>query len=183
MTESTPTPEPNQEFILIAHVLKPYGLLGEIKVRPESFDLDRHQKLSTVWFKRGHEKDYTPLKISASRGDDNFWYFKFQNVKTPEAAAEYSGGMLFIPESERLELPEGMVYFSDVVGLIAYDENGATLGPVVEIQENSGQDLLVIQTPRKEIHIPWNDHFVTAIQVAEKKVIVDISQLREILDL
>ncbi len=181
MTEIT---TPNiDDLILIGQTLKPYGLLGEMKVRPETFDIERHEKLKTVLFKRAHETEFLTLKIIASRHDDNFWFLKFENLKTPEAAAEYSGGMLFIPASERLELPEDMVYISDLIGLMAIDELGKELGPIKEIHENGAQDLIVIQTPRKEIVIPWLEPFVTSINLPEKKVMVDISLLREILEL
>ena len=80
-----------------------------------------------------------------------------------------------------LELPEGMVYVSDVPGMRVIDEKGEEIGKVVEVLEQGPNDLLVVETPGKEILIPWNDHFVTLIDKDKGKVLVDLSALRDIL--
>ena len=170
-----------ENLVLVGYTQKPYGLLGELKVRPASFDFDRHASLAKVYFRKREGSAISDLEVRASRADGEFWYLKFVGLKTPEAIAHLSGGQLLIPASERLELPDDMVYLSDVPDMEVFDETGARVGQVVEVLEQGAGEILVVGTGKKEILIPWNDHFVTAIDKAGRKVTVDLSALRDLL--
>jgi 16S rRNA processing protein RimM len=172
---------PNDSLILIGYTQKPYGLFGEVKVQPTSFDFARHATLSTVYFRKRVTDAAMLLEIRSSRADADHWYFKFKDLKTPEAVAHLSGGQLLIPESDKLPLPEDMVYLSDMPGMQVIDINGESIGSVVEVLEQGAQELLVVATPKKEIHIPWNDHFVKKVDKVVRIVEVDLSMLRNIL--
>ncbi len=177
-----PTPDNTPEnFVLIGYTLKPYGLVGELKVRPASFDFDRHADLSRIFFRKREGAEVAELEVRDSRADGEFWYFKFKDMRTPEAIAHLSGGQLLIPAEERLELPDDMVYVSDVPGMDVIDETGAAVGPVIEVLDQGAGEILVVGTGRKSIHIPWNDHFVKGIDKAGRKVTVDLSALRGLL--
>ena len=172
---------PPDNLILIGYTQKPYGLLGELKVSPASFDFDRHASLTTVYFRKRDSDVPEALEVRATRADAENWYLKFKDMRTPEAVARLSGGQLLIPAEERLELPEDMVYISDVPGMIVIDEEGKTIGKVVEVLEQGAQEMLVVGTGRQDLLIPWNDHFVKKIDKAARQVFVDISTLRSIL--
>jgi 16S rRNA processing protein RimM len=168
-------------FILIGYTQKPFGLLGEMKVRPATFDFDRHATLSKVYFRKKIGDEPELLEVRATRADADSWYLKFKDMKTPETVARLSGGQLLIPAEERLELPEDMVYLSDVPGMAVIDEEGKNIGKVVEVLEQGPQEYLVVAMGKKDILIPWTDHFVIRIDKAAKQVLVDISTLRGIL--
>lgn len=172
---------PSDNLILIGYTLKPYGLLGELKVRPATFDFDRHTGLARVYFRKRDNGAAEALEVKSTRADGEFWYLKFKDLRTPEAIAHLSGGQLLIPEEERLELPEDMVYVSDVPGMAVIDEEGKTIGKVVEVLEQGANDMLVVGTGRQDLLIPWNDNFVRKIDKAARTVLVDISTLRGIL--
>ncbi len=173
------------DYTLVGVFLKPYGLLGEIKVRPETFDFERYKSLKKV-FARGRTGEILELEIRAARGDDKSWYLKFEGMRTPEAVAELSGRELLIDSAERLELPEGMVYFSDIPGMKAVDERGEPAGELVEVREAGPTEYLVLRVaddsnpdkPWKEVLVPWNDHFVRKIDKAARTVHFDLSALR-----
>jgi 16S rRNA processing protein RimM len=171
------------DFTLVGMLVKPYGLLGEIKVRPETFDFDRYKSLTRVFARsrsEGHSGEIIDLTIRAARADGHFWYFKFDDRRTPEAVAELSGRELLIDSAERLELPEGMVYFSDIPGMQAVDERGEPAGELVEVREAGPIEYLVLRaaSTSKEVLVPWNDHFVKKIDKAARVAHLDLSALR-----
>lgn len=174
-------PAAPENLVLIGYTQKPYGLVGEMKVRPASFDFERHASLDKVFFRKREGADITELEVRASRADAEFWYLKFKGMRTPEAIAPFSGGQLLIPDSERLALPADMVYLSDVPGMEVIDETGAPVGPVIEVLEQGAGEMLVVGTGKKDILIPWNDHFVKGIDKEGRKVRVDLSALRGLL--
>jgi 16S rRNA processing protein RimM len=172
---------PPDNLVLIGYTQKPYGLLGELKVTPATFDYDRHAQLSKVYFRKREGAPVEALEIRATRADGEFWFLKFKDLRTPESIAHLSGGQLLIPSEERLELPEDMVYVSDVPGMIVIDEEGKKVGKVAEVLEQGASEILVVATGKKDLLIPWNDHFVKRIDKAERQVLVDISTLRSLL--
>ncbi len=165
-------------FVLIGNTLKPYGLLGEVKIRPATFDFDRHANLSKVYFRKRVGQEAEALEVRATRADSEYWYLKFKGMLTPESVAHLSGGQLLIPAEERLELPADMVYLSDVPGMAVIDEEGVTIGSVVEVLEQGASEMLVVGTGKKDLLIPWNDHFVKSIDIQTRQVRVDVSALR-----
>jgi 16S rRNA processing protein RimM len=169
-----------KDLILIGYTMKPYGLVGELKVRPATFDFDRHSDLSTVYFRKRDSDEPEALEVRATRSDAENWYLKFKDMRTPEAVARLSGGQLLIPAEERLELPDDMVYVSDVPGMMVIDEEGKTLGKVIEVVEGA-QEILVVGTGKQDLLIPWVDHFVKRIDKQARTVLVDISELKGIL--
>jgi 16S rRNA processing protein RimM len=171
---------PAENLVLVGYLQKPYGLLGEVKVRPASFDLDRHADLSTVFFKKREGEAAEELEVRGSRLDGDWWYLKFKGMRTPEDAARLSGGLLFIAAEDRLELPDDMVYVSDLPGMQVVDEQGRPVGTVTDVREGA-QDLIAVRTPKKEILIPWIDHFVRKVDKHARIVHVDLSALRDML--
>jgi len=165
------------DFTLIGILLKPHGLLGEMKVRPETFDFDRHETLERV-FARGRTGEVTELKVRATRADAQNWFLKFDGYRTPESLIPLCGQELLIDSADRLELPEGMVYFSDLPGMIVHDETGALAGSIIEVRETGATEYLAVQTPKGEILVPWTDHFVIRIDKAARIVHMDLSGLR-----
>jgi 16S rRNA processing protein RimM len=169
-----------QDYILVGMIQKPYGLLGEVKIKPETFDFNRHETLKTV-YARNREGEVTPLQVRANRADNLWWYLKFDDHRTPEAVAFLSGRELLIDAAEKLELPEGMVFFSEVPGMAVMDELGNTVGEILEIRETGSTEYLIVKTAAAEVPVPWNDHFVTKIDKAARVIHMDLSQLRGIL--
>ncbi len=172
------------DFTLVGFLVKPYGLLGEVKVRPETFDFDRYKSLKRV-FARSRTGEVLDLTVRAARADEAFWYLKFEGLRTPEAVADLTGRELLIDSSERLELPEGMVYFSDIPGMKAVDEKGEPVGELVEVREAGPTEYLLLRMPDaahegrfKEVLVPWNDHFVRKIDAAARIAHLDLSALR-----
>jgi 16S rRNA processing protein RimM len=168
------------DYILVGMIQKPYGLLGEVKIKPETFDFNRHESLKTV-FARNREGEVTRLTVRANRADNLFWYLKFDDHRTPEAVAFLSGRELLIDAAEKLELPEGMVFFSEVPGMKVQDELGETVGEILEIRETGSTEYLIVKTATAEIPVPWTDHFVTKIDKTARIVHMDLAQLRGVI--
>ena len=172
---------PIENLFLVGYTMKPFGLVGELKVRPATFDPERHTSLARVFFKKKEDSEPLELEIRSTRADADYWFLKFKDMKTPEAVAHLSGGFLFVAEEDTLELPEDMVYVSDVPGMKVVDEEGKDVGTVYQVVDQGAQELLSVRTGAKELLIPWNDHFVKHIDKVGRIVHVDMSTLRGLL--
>ncbi len=168
------------DYICIGRILKPYGLVGEVKVEPSSFDLDRHEDLKKVFYRKSKLTPAQTLEVRGSRLHQEYWFLKFKGFRTPEKAKELSGCELLIHSEDRLPLPEDLIYISDLIGFDAVSEQGETIGPVTQVIENAANELILVDYKGKEITIPWVPGFVKEIQKSEKKVIVLWDRLAEL---
>ncbi len=173
---------PQGPFTVVGEIQKPYGLLGEVKVKPVTFDPERHERLSDVfWSTDASAANPQPLKVRASRADARYWYLKFEGCRNPESVANLAGGVLLVAEQEKLEAPEDEVFVSEVVGMQLVDETGTALGTVQKILETQAGELLVVEIAGKPLHLPWNPHFVKEIDAEKRQVHADLSTLRGVL--
>jgi 16S rRNA processing protein RimM len=179
----------SDDLVLIGYSRSPFGLTGEIKVKPETHDISRHSLLKQVFFKKTPGSAIIELEVEGSRLHMNLWYLKFKGYGSPEQAKMLSGGMLFIHKKDRLPAPDESFYPDELIGFTARDQNNQTLGRVEGIQESPGQDLFIVNRNkekriRKEqlsstdtMLIPWNDIFVNNIDMEQKIISFDVSRL------
>lgn len=165
-------------FVLVGLIQKPFGLLGEVKIKPETFDFGRHAQLKNVTVRLRDTGEIQELEVRASRADARYWYLKFKGLRTPEAAAFLSGGELLLPEAQKLDLPDDMVYYSDMPGCEVFDEQGVLVGTVIEVLDQGIQQLLRIKLPQGDTLVPWNDHFIKKIDKVKKRIDADLGPLR-----
>jgi len=112
---------------------------------------------------------------------ENFWLhdgqpiFKFRGVDSMSDAENLVGQFVFILREQRLSLPEGEYYQSDLIGATVVDETGRMLGTVVDWQEYGGPPLLEVKRPDgEELLIPFTHDICKLVDVAGKKVTVNL---------
>lgn len=107
---------------------------------------------------------------------ESVWYhkdqpvFKFKGVDSIGEAEKLAGMYVSIPSSERLPLPEGEYYLSDLVGCRIVDEkSGREVGTVTGWEETGGPVLLDVDQGR--ISVPFAKSIL-------KKVDLDAREIR-----
>ena len=81
---------------------------------------------------------------------------KFAGIDSIEQAERFKGAELWVPVTERAELPSGEFYESDLVGLSVVDvATDRTLGRVEDVQHYGGPPLLSVLVAGREVLIPF----------------------------
>ena len=162
---------PDERYVSVGRILKPHGVRGEVKVAPLTDDPARFKRLGRV-FCLLNSGDRLTLHVEQARaaGPDTI-LLKFEEYGSPEAVDALREALIQVPRSESPPLPEGKVYFADMIGLTARrQDTGEALGTVTAIV-SAGNDLLEITTPEGvERLIPWVDAFVARIDLAAREV-------------
>ena len=160
------------ERVSIGYVVRPKGVRGEAVVEPLTEDVDRFDNVDEVILERSG-KPPKRLQIEGWRPDGRGILLKFAGIESPETVAgEIAKGYLTIPRDKVPEPPEGCFYVFDLVGCRVEGEDGAGLGEVVEVQEMSSADLLVVRNGQREVLIPLVEDFVLEVLVAAGRVVV-----------
>jgi 16S rRNA processing protein RimM len=128
------------ERVLLGEIGAAQGLKGEVRIR--SFTEDE-----------AAIADYRPLEdemgrvveIETLRATPKALIARVKGVTTREGAEALTGTKLYVPRSRLPEREEEEWYHSDLIGLVALNREGGTIGTVVAIQNFGAGDLIELK--------------------------------------
>lgn len=132
----------------MGRIVKPHGVMGELKVAPETDDPDRFHSLETVHV--GPEEgsttsfDILSVRLQPSRYGITV-LLQLDGISTRQEAEMLCKQRVFASQDDLPPLEEGEFFYSDLIGLAVETLDGESVGTVVDVYERPGQDLLVIQ--------------------------------------
>ena len=160
--------------LVLAEVLKPQGIRGELKIKTFTDTPDIVKEFKTVYI------DDTPYKILSFRvGNDGAAYVGLRGIPDRNAAELFRGKLLEGNREDGPELEEGQFYIVDVIGLACETEEGEFLGNVVDIK-NLSSDVYTIEKAGKRILFPAVKGVIKRIDLENQKVIIVKSIFDEI---
>ena len=155
-------------LINIGSIQKPHGIKGEVKVFLKTdFAKERFKKGNTITLKlNGKEENLTVESFRMHKGS---LLVKFAGLDSLNDVEFHHKGELYIEDETRHKLPKDEYYFSDIVGLIAYNE-GKVLGEVIEMIDNPAHPIMRIKTTERDVLVPFLKVFVLGVDLDEKRV-------------
>ena len=164
--------------LMIGEVLRPQGIKGIVKVRPDTDDPGRFEKLETVFVKQGEAYKAVPVDEASVREDGV--YLRLNGAQTRDEAEKQRDFMLYVDRAHAVELGEDETFICDLIGCRAVDLQGNELGTVKDVLQPGGNDVYVIQTPRGEMLIPALKHVIPTVDVEQGVIVVDEKRLPEV---
>ena len=164
-TSATPYLNP-ETAVIVGRVLAPQGLRGEVKVESLSDFPERFAPDAVLWL-RGE-----PVRIEASRFQGRTLVLKIEGVGDRTAAEGLRGAEF--TAAPIADLGEGTYYRDDLVGMKVTDEQGQALGELAEIFSTGSNDVYVVRGALGELLLPATDDVIKSIDVAARKIVVDV---------
>ena len=151
--------------------MKPVGLRGEVKVLlltdfPERFEMLREVVVQTK------EDEEQQLQIGHVRYGPPFVYITFSGLCSVTQVDPFIGGLIQIPEEQRVSLPEGSYYQFELQGMNVYLEEGVFLGKVDQIFQTGSNDVFVVKSGKREYLIPALHAVVKKIDLSKREMII-----------
>ena len=160
--------------LIIAEVLKPQGIRGEIKVKTFTDAPENVKAFKTVYI------DGNPYKILSFRqGSDGAAYLGLRGVPDRNAAELLRGKTIEGERDDGPILDEGQYYIVDILGLLCETEEGEVLGTVTDIS-NFSSDIYTIEKAGKKILFPAVKGVIKRVDLENKKLVVDKKVFDEI---
>ena len=158
------------EKILIGKIVSASGLKGEVKAYNYAQSVERFGKVRRLILEKDGE-DRT-FEIDKVRYQNGMAVVKLKGVDDRGRAEALRESMVYITGEDLEELPEGLYYVKDMIGLKVVDTGSyGEIGTVKDVLQNTSQDVYVVKTPRgREIMIPAVGEFVKDIDI-EKGVL------------
>lgn len=170
---------PKPENVTVARILRPHGRRGEVACEILTDFPDRLKRLAAAQLWNGVSAP-RPVKVrscwlSHSRGGQAI--FHFEGSDSISDAEKLVGLEVQIPLAERMKLPSGSYYISDLVGCEVHAKNGGAIGRVsdVEIMGEgvAGTPILVVRAPKGEVQIPLAQDICVRIDTAAQRIEID----------
>jgi 16S rRNA processing protein RimM len=194
---STLSPK-TQRWVLVARILRPRGNKGEVAAKLLTDFPERLTKLREVFM--GHvESGPRPHAVKScwlSQNHRGQAVFHFEGVQSISDAEKFRGLEVFLPFEQRVALPQGQYFISDLMGCLVFEnaktpgalasspcsmaEVPALLGTVRDVQSTgegvSGTPLIVVDTSQGELLVPLAEDICTRIDVAARRIDVTLPE-------
>jgi 16S rRNA processing protein RimM len=173
--------------VTIARVLRPHGRRGEVAAEILTDFPERVTSLTSAALWDGHsaprQVQVRSCWLSQSRGGQAI--FHFEGSHSISDAEKLTGFEVQIPFSDRMPLPGGSYYVTDLAGCEVLERDAAVIGRVRDVQftgeEVAGTPLLVVDSPQGEMLIPLAEEICVRIDTAARQIEVVLPDgLREL---
>ena len=147
------------------------GVRGEVRLKSytgEARDIGTYGPLST----EDGGRSFKVLSLRAVK--DDILVARIEGIDHRDAAAALTNTRLFVPR-DRLPPPDAEEFYHiDLVGLLAQDEGGASLGRVEGVENYGAGDILEIapDRPGETLLVPFTLAFVPTIDFATGRLVV-----------
>lgn len=166
----------NEKFVSIARVVRPQGRRGEVVAEPQT-NVRAQFAASPALHARDSSGRRRVLELEAHWFHKDRVVLKFRGVDSITQAEELRGCDLEVPRRELLPLEAGCYYVSQLVGCTLLDR-GKKIGVVAGIQFGAGEAplLMVGAAEGNELLIPFAQEFVVAVDVASKRLEMNLPE-------
>ena len=161
------------KYLELGQIVNVKGLKGEVKVNSFTDDNTKFEKISKVFIKQKENlKEYEIEKVGYNK---NQVIIKFKNIDTVEEAEKLRNSYIVVDREIFGELPEGVYYIADLIGLEVFTESNEYLGKVDDIFSTGSNDVYVVKddTGRQKL-LPGIDEVIKIIDIESGKIIVNL---------
>lgn len=161
------------KYLELGQIVNVKGLKGEVKVNSFTDDNTKFERIPKVFIKQKNNlKEYEIEKVGYSK---NQVIIKFKNINTVEEAEALRNSYIVVDREIFGELPEGVYYIADLIGLEVYTKSNEYLGKIDDIFSTGSNDVYVVKDEHgKQKLLPGIDEVIKKIDLESGKIIVNL---------
>ena len=114
------------EYLELGQIVNVKGLKGEVKVNSFTDDNTKFERFNKIFVKQ--KNNITEYEIEKVGYHKNQVILKLKNIDSIEQAELLRNSYILIDRNSLDELPEGVYYIADLIGLDVYTESNEYLG-------------------------------------------------------
>ena len=161
------------KYLELGQIVNVKGLKGEVKINSFTEDNTKFERIPKVFLKR--KETLTEYEIEKVGYHKNQVIIKFKNVNTVEEAENLRNSYIVVDREIFGELPEGVYYIADLIGLDVFTESNEYLGKVDDIFSTGSNDVYVVKDELgKQKLLPGIDEVIKQIDLESGKIIVNL---------
>ena len=161
------------KYLELGQIVNVKGLKGEVKVNSFTDDNTKFERIQKVFIKQ--KSNLTGYEIEKVTYNKNQVIIKFKEIDTIEEAEKLRNSYIVVDREIFGELPEGVYYIADLIGLDVYTEANEYLGKVDDIFLTGSNDVYVVKDELgKQKLLPGIDDVIKKIDLESSKIIVNL---------
>lgn len=168
-----------EEYLSVGQVLRPQGLNGQVKIRPDTDDPSRFLTLDTIYI-RLSDGGLQRMDIRNVSVRGNFVYACLGKDQSIEDAQQRRGLVLYIPRKQAVPLDEYENFIADLIGCTMADTSGKMIGTIKDVLQPGANDVYVVDTPEGSLLVPALRHVIIQVDVSARLVVADADRLWEV---
>lgn len=159
----------------VGKIINTHGLKGEVKIVTWTDSPDVFEDLEYVIIKS--KKGDITLTIKGVKYQKNNIIVKFKELERIEDAEPLKNSVLYAPREMLGELPDGVYYIADLIGLEVFDDEGQKIGIIADVFSTGANDVYDIKREgQKNLLLPVIDDVVLDVDIEGGKVTVHIME-------
>lgn len=164
-----------EDLLEIGKIVNTHGLRGDVKVVPWTDAPEDFETVERVFVKIREE--YKSLTIQNVKYQKNNLIVKFAEYNDINEILPLKGLTLYCDRDELGELPEGVHYIVDLIGLNVVTEDGNHVGIIADVFNTGANDIYDVKREgKKNLLLPVIDEVVKEIDIEKKQVTVHIME-------
>ncbi len=162
-------------LIEVGKIVNTHGLRGDVKVvawmdYPEDFE-----QLTTVYIKTRTE--LKKLTVKNVKYQKNNLIVGFNELKDINEAEPFKNSVLYADRDELGELPDGVHYIVDLIGLDVVNEEGEKIGVLADVFNTGANDIYDVKREgKKNLLLPVIDDVVKSIDIENGVITVHVME-------
>lgn len=170
-----------KDLVVVGHLMRTHGFKGEIKCAPQTHDLNRCKKFTTVFALINAST--LALEVESARVANDIWILKFKGYDSSEAVQNLVNADIGVPMKERIPAPEGKYYFSDLEGFSIIGDSGSVIGSVLSVEQLPSVNAFRFTYKGSKILAPWIKECVGEIDSEKRTVQISEAFLAKLFDM
>ncbi|MBQ8082314.1 MAG: 16S rRNA processing protein RimM [Clostridia bacterium] len=166
-------------YIEIGEVLRPHGVMGLVKVRPDTEDAERFLALDHVFVQAEGRYVRQPVSEIAVHGD-GYVYLRLNGAETRDEAEKQRGRFLYVDRANARKLPEGEWFICDLKGCEVRDTLGTHLGVLTDVLSPGANHVFVVKTGKGNMLVAAMKFVIVSVDVEQKLIVLDEKRLPEV---
>ncbi len=159
------------DLLEVGKIVNTHGLRGEVKIVPWTDYPELFEEIEYVYVKKREE--YTRLDIARIKYQKGNIIVRFPQIKDINEAEKYKNQIIYAEREMLGELPEGVYYIADLIGLDVVKEDGEKVGTVADVINTGSNDIYDVKREgKKNLLIPVIDDVVLNVDIENKKITV-----------
>ena len=159
--------------IVIGKIVNVVGLKREVNVNIYVEKSDRFERIEKI-IHETKEKN-TEYAVAKVRYKGDMVILTLDGVTDRNTAEALKGSMVLMDEADLEELPEGVYYIKDLIGMKVVSDSGVELGTLKDINTNTAQRVYEVARPGKpDILIPGVDEFILDTDMDNRVITVKV---------
>lgn len=175
-TQGPASKPPSNGFVVLATIVRPHGLKGEVKLSLSCSGLDRLLSCKPLrLMKDGCELKEVTI-IRSFQHPDGDVVVRLKEVVGVDEAEALRGAYLAVLEGEQPDLPPDSFYLDELVGLNVITTTGEDLGRIEEVMDNLANGVCVVRKGEKETLVPALKSVIREVDLKARRMTVELPE-------